>query len=268
MRIRPPAVAGTFYPDDAHALLAEVDGHLSRAHHPVDGGGGPAKRKPKALIAPHAGYLYSGPVAGSSYAPLAAWMKDIQRVVLVGPSHRVPFSGLATSSAAGFATPLGTVSLDRSLLSTWISAGWVQENDAAHTGEHSLEVQLPFLQRLVPDAVIVPVLTGDGDARAVEDLLDHAWGGDETLIVVSSDLSHYQSYESARCQDEATARCVQSMDARGVGRDDACGSTAIKGLLSVAARRGLSCRRLDLRNSGDTAGSRDRVVGYGAFIFA
>ena len=252
-------MAGTFYPSDAQDLLAIVDSHLSHARI-VDG-----IKAPKAIIAPHAGFIYSGPVAGSAYAALVPWCKAISRVLLVGPSHRVPFKGLATSTATGFATPFGTVPLDRSLLEEWIVSGWIRELDAAHAGEHSLEVQLPFLQRLVPQAMIAPILTGDGDARAVEALFDHAFGGEETLVVVSSDLSHYLPYEIAKRQDEATARRLERIELNGTGYDDACGATAINGLLAVAARRGFACQRLDLRNSGDTAGRRDQVVGYGAF---
>jgi AmmeMemoRadiSam system protein B len=259
MRIRPSAVAGTFYPGDAQDLRAIVDGHL--AHGRVVEG----LPAPKAIIAPHAGFVYSGPVAGSAYAALAPRCQTISRVLLVGPAHRVPFKGLATSSAMAFATPLGAVPLDRPLLADWMASGWIREFDAAHAGEHSLEVQLPFLQRLVPHALIAPVLTGDGDSRAVEALLDHAFGGEETLIVVSSDLSHYLPYAIAKRQDEATARRLERMELNAAGFDDACGATAINGLLAVATRRGLACQRIDLRNSGDTAGGRDQVVGYGAF---
>jgi len=259
MRIRPSAVAGTFYPREARELLATVDEHLSRGR-VTDG-----IKAPKAIIAPHAGFIYSGPVAGSAYASLAARCKDISRVVLVGPAHRVPFPGLATSAASAFASPLGDVPLDRPCLAEWVASGLIREFDAAHADEHSLEVQLPFLQRLVPNAMIAPILTGDGNSQAVEKLLDCAFGGDETLIVVSSDLSHYLPYAIAKGRDEATARRLERIELNGAGHDDACGATAINGLLAVAARRGLACQRLDLRNSGDTAGSRDQVVGYGAF---
>jgi AmmeMemoRadiSam system protein B len=264
MHLRPPAVAGTFYPDDAHALRAEVEAYVTRG---ASAAVADPARPPKAVIAPHAGYVYSGPVAGSAYAALAPWAKVIKRVILLGPSHRVSFPGLATSSAGAFATPGGAVALDGARLAEWIAAGWVRAFDPAHAEEHSLEVQLPFLQWALPEAVILPVLTGDGEPRAVEALLDRAWGGEETLVVVSSDLSHYLPYPTARQRDAAAAGRITRVDPRGVGHDEACGATAINGLLAVAARRGLGCQALDLRNSGDTAGRKDRVVGYGAFLF-
>jgi AmmeMemoRadiSam system protein B len=259
MRSRPPAVAGMFYSDKPQELAAVVRDFLAQATLPA------GDQAPKAVIAPHAGYIYSGPVAGTAFAALAPRGKECERVVLVGPSHRVAFPGLAATTAVAFETPLGPLPVDRDAVALLVKEGCAREFERPHENEHSLEVQLPFLKQLCPNARIVPLLAGDGDWRAVQRALALLWGGDETVIVVSSDLSHYHDYTTAQQLDKDTARTVERLAAGEVDHQQACGATGINGLLAVAADKGLGCTTLDLRNSGDTAGPKNRVVGYGAF---
>ena len=271
--VRKPAVAGLFYPDEARALRAALGGYLKAA--PADvhgssaaGGGipGATGAPPKAIIVPHAGYVYSGPVAATAYARLAAARGTVRRVVLLGPAHRVGFHGLALPDAARFSTPLGEIPLDRDALAQLRALPQVQVLDAAHAREHSLEVHLPFLQEVLGEFRLVPLVVGEASPEEVGEVLDLLWGGPETLIVVSSDLSHYHDYETARRMDRATSRAIEQLRYEDIGADDACGRVPVSGLLYVARRRGLRARIVDLRNSGDTAGPRDRVVGYGAYV--
>lgn len=258
--VRQPAVAGMFYPADAHELRTVVEQLLAAA---------PASEEapPKAIIAPHAGYIYSGPIAASVYARLRPLAGRIGRVVLLGPSHRVPFRGIATSSADSFRTPIGEVPLDREAIALAETLPQVQPLDAAHRMEHSLEVQLPFLQTVLGPFRLVPLVVGDADPDSTAEVIDLLWGGDETLIVISSDLSHYHDYHAAGRLDASTTAAIERLDPSGVHYEDACGRNPINGLLRVAQRRHLTARTLDLRNSGDTAGPRDSVVGYGAYAF-
>jgi AmmeMemoRadiSam system protein B len=223
---------------------------------------------PKAIIAPHAGYIYSGSVAAQAYASLRPARETIRRVILLGPVHRVPVRGLAIPGAAvtAFATPLGPVPLDRDALSLLRKMPQVIESDAAHALEHSLEVHLPFLQKVLAEFTLVPLAVGDASGEEVAAVMEQLWGGAETLIVVSSDLSHYLDYATARAIDGETVGRIAALDAS-IDHHQACGGTPINGLLIAARRRGLEARLLDLKNSGDTAGSRDRVVGYAAFAF-
>ena len=262
--VRRPAVAGTFYPDDPRDLELAVGNYL-RAGERLDDQA--AAAAPKAVIAPHAGYIYSGPVAASVYARLAPARERIRRVVLMGPAHRVPLRGLAVSGAEAFLTPLGPVPVDGAAVEAIVSLDQVEVLDAAHEGEHSLEVQLPFLQRVLERFAIVPIVAGRAAPEQVGEVLERLWGGDETLIVISSDLSHYNDYDTARRMDAATSRAIEALRPAEIGPHDACGSAAIGGVLRVAEKRGLGARTIDLRNSGDTAGPRDRVVGYGAYAF-
>jgi MEMO1 family protein len=255
-RRRPPAVAGTFYSADPDALATQVD-HLVRAD-----ATGPT---PKALIVPHAGYAYSGPVAGVGYATLAAGRDRIERVVLLGPAHRVPVRGLAATSADQWVTPLGCVTIDDEARQAVLALPSVELDDRAHAAEHSLEVHLPFLQRTLRRFSLLPLVVGHADTEAVATVLDAVWGGPETLIVVSTDLSHYQDHATASVLDQRTADAITSGRPEAIRADDACGAHPVRGLLVAARRHGLHARLLDLRNSGDTAGPRDRVVGYGAF---
>jgi AmmeMemoRadiSam system protein B len=262
--VRAPAVAGMFYPGEAAELTRVVAGYLGQAQTPAAGAADPA---PKALIAPHAGYIYSGPIAANAYALLAPLRGRIKRVVLIGPSHRVAFRGLALTTATSYALPGGAIAIDRAAVDLALRLPGVGTLDPAHAQEHSLEVHLPFLRAVLGEFALVPVVAGDAEAETVAGLLDALWGGPETLIVISTDLSHYLDYQAARRLDAATARAIEHLDGGAIGSDQACGRVAVRGLLALAKRRGLAVRRLDLRNSGDTAGSRDRVVGYGAWAF-
>lgn len=256
MSVRDAAVAGLFYPADPGELREAVRGYLGE-------GRGPA---PKALIVPHAGYVYSGPVAGSGYRSWEGARGN--RVVLLGPAHRYPLAGLAAHGADAFATPLGRVTVDREAVERLLSLPQVRRIDDAHRGEHSLEVHLPFLQLLFEDFLLVPLVVGDAPPAEVADALEVVWGGLETFVVISSDLSHYHDYETAKRLDRRTADSIEGLRANEVGPEAACGCRAIGGLLEVARRRGLSVTTLDLRNSGDTRGPRSEVVGYGAFAVA
>jgi AmmeMemoRadiSam system protein B len=251
--VRPPAVAGTFYPGDPTDLRRTVDGLLAAATP------GPAA---KGFVVPHAGYVYSGPVAASAYAGLRAAQPAVRRVVLLGPAHRFPLAGLALPAATAFATPLGAVAVDEE--ARHALRGLVRTSDAPHRGEHALEVQLPFLQRVLPAGfTLVPLVVGQAAEEEVGVVLEALWGGDETLVLLSTDLSHYLSWTEARALDADTAARI--LDARPVEPGTACGAYPLNGLLHVVRARGLAVRQIDLRNSGDTAGGRDRVVGYGTF---
>lgn len=258
---RPAAVAGQFYPADSAELGATVNAMLAQAAAQI-----PADEPvPKALIAPHAGYIYSGPVAASAYARLASLKGRIEKVVLLGPSHRVGFKGIATCSAAAYASPLGDVPIDRATLDRLALMPEVGELDAAHAQEHSLEVHLPFLQAVLGSFRLVPLVVGDASPALVAAALDSCWGGPETLIVISTDLSHYLDYETCRAIDAKSVAAIEALNFNGLGRDQACGRVPVGGLLDCAKRRGMHIKTLDVRNSGDTAGGRGRVVGYGAW---
>jgi AmmeMemoRadiSam system protein B len=257
MRVRPAAVAGTFYPADPDVLRSTVERALN--------GPRPAGGVPKALIGPHAGYVYSGPVAGSAYARVLAARGRITRVVLLGPAHRVPVAAVAAASADAFASPLGLVPVDTEARDALVEAGLVVVSDEVHRTEHSLEVHLPFLQVALGDVTVLPLAVGHVDAARVAEILAQAWGGPETLVVVSTDLSHYYDRATARELDRRTAAAIVDKRPDRLGPGDACGVVTLKGLLLAAAARGLDVELLDLRTSADTAGDPDRVVGYGAF---
>lgn len=256
--IRSAAVAGLFYPSDAQQLRHDVRHLLTHAktYH----------AKPKALIVPHAGYIYSGAIAASAYAGLSAIAETVRRVVLLGPAHRVAVHGLALPDACAFATPLGSVELDADLAQAIAHLPQVTVSKAAHALEHSLEVQLPFLQSVLGEFTVLPLAVGMTSAKAVAEVLEHVWGGEETLIVVSSDLSHYLPYAVAQRMDRATIDTIMQLRQL-VEPDRACGHIAINGLLLAAQHHHLVPQLLDLRNSGDTAGSKDQVVGYAAIAF-
>jgi AmmeMemoRadiSam system protein B len=256
--VRPAAVAGLFYPGESHDLSATIERLLGEPRS--------SRTSPKVLVVPHAGYLYSGAVASQAYRALGSAAHRVGRVVLLGPSHHIGFHGLALPAAQAFATPLGLMPVETAAIRRSRELAAVVVSNAPHALEHSLEVQLPFLQRLTPAAQIVPIVAGDATPSEVEALIDALWGDDETLIIISSDLSHYQSYSVARAIDSETARAICQ------GREDlsgnrACGCVVLNGFGRTVRRRGLHAELLDLRNSGDTAGDRQRVVGYGAFAF-
>ncbi len=262
---RAPAVAGMFYAGDTGTLHRDVAALLEQGRDAR-----PASAPvPKAVIAPHAGHVYSGALAARAYALLEPARRRLRRIVLIGPSHRVAFRGLALSGAAAWRTPLGPVPIDRDWARQRLAGlPEVSVLDRAHAREHSLEVHLPFLQALLEDFALVPLAVGRADAGTVARALDALWGGPETAIIVSSDLSHFLDYDACREIDTATATAIEALDADGrIGPHEACGCTPVNGLLALARSRGLSVRRLGLMNSGDSAGSRDRVVGYGAWAF-
>jgi len=256
-----PAVAGLFYPADPHSLHAQVSGYLAGAL--------PAEVviAPKALIVPHAGYIYSGAVAASAYAELVQRRTLIRRVLILCPTHRVAVRGMALPAAQSFVTPLGAVAVDRQ---AWLIARelpGVVVDDRPHAEEHAIEVQLPFLQSTLDHFEILPVAVGDVAPQQVAGLLEALWGGPETLVVISSDLSHYHPYRQAQWRDKATIAKIAALDASLDG-EQACGAGAINGLLLAAQRHHLVPHLLDLRNSGDTAGDRERVVGYASLAFS
>jgi MEMO1 family protein len=269
LRIRPPAVAGVFYPRDPQTLrtvLAECLAQavrLQAAPKAADAARPARVSMPKALIAPHAGYVYSGPIAASAYSALGNTTHAIERVVLIGPSHFLPFYGLAVSRAEAFETPLGAVPVDDAARRDLLRVPHVVAADAPHAHEHSLEVQLPFLQVLLGEFRLLPIAVGHATAREAAAALECVWGNEETLIVVSSDLSHYLEYAAARSIDDSTAQSILNCSTE-LGPEQACGYVGINGLMHIARQRELEVRLLDLRNSGDTAANH-RVVGYGAF---
>jgi len=257
--VRPAAVAGTFYPGDSRALTTELDDLLGGVEHLA-----PRLGFPKALIVPHAGYIYSGPVAARAYDELAAARGIVRRVVMLGPVHRVPVRGLALPGAQIFETPLGRIPIDQKAIQEVSSLPQVVSSDPAHALEHSLEVQLPFLQRVLGEFALVPFAVGMANVEEVAQVIERLWGGRETLIVISTDMSHYHAYEEARRIDGATVERIAAL-ATDIDHDEACGATPLNGLLSVARRRNLSIKLLAACNSGDTAGGKGQVVGYSSF---
>jgi len=259
--IRRAAVAGAFYPSQAEELDRVIGNFLMDCRQEVR-----LPRPPKAVIVPHAGYVYSGAVAASAYALIRPLHAEINRVVLLGPVHRVPIHGLALPGGEAFATPLGTVPLDVPACKQLETLPQVSVNPAAHALEHSLEVQLPFLQRVLDRFTLIPLAVGDASPEQVAEVLDQVWGGSETLIVISSDLSHYLPYPLAQRVDQDTTQTILELSQQ-FGHNQACGATPIQGLLQATGRHKLRPYLLDLRNSGDTAGDKERVVGYASFAF-
>jgi AmmeMemoRadiSam system protein B/AmmeMemoRadiSam system protein A len=257
--VRPAAVAGMFYPGDPRELADEVGEYLDCTEEKDQAPG-----FPKALIVPHAGYVYSGSVAASAYDLLRPARGVVKRVVILGPCHRVPVRGLALPQAAAFTTPIGRVPLDAEGVRAIRDLAQVVESAATHAEEHALEVQLPFLQKVLGDFSLLPLVVGDASPEKVAEVLERLWGGEETLVVVSSDLSHYHAYDRAREIDHGTVQAILDFDPE-ISHDQACGATPISGLLLAAKGKGLSPRLLDYRNSGDTAGDKRRVVGYASF---
>lgn len=259
--VRAAAVAGSFYPDHPEVLAAVVEDFLAEA------ADAPPHAPPKAMIVPHAGYVYSGPVMARAYARLrdSGAAAGIRRVVLLGPSHYVALAGLAVPRASAFATPLGRIPLDGAAIAALAALPGVSINDAAHRDEHALEVQLPFLQRLLGAFEIVPLVAGRAVPALVAGVLDALWGGPETLIVISSDLSHYHDQATARRLDAATAAAIEAGDLARIGPEQACGCAGIRGLLAAAPRHALAVERLGLATSADTVGPWHSVVGYGAW---
>jgi AmmeMemoRadiSam system protein B len=258
LNTRPAAVAGLFYPGDEKTLAHDVHSLLSAAR--------PCALFPKALIVPHAGYVYSGAIAASGYAALENVASLVRRVILLGPTHRVAVRGLALPGADVFSTPLGTVEIDTAAAQSISDLPQVVTSPQAHAQEHSIEVQLPFLQSVLTDFKLLPLAVGNATPQEVAEVLERLWGGKETLIVISSDLSHYLAYDIARRVDLSTAQAILGLQTE-ITHDHACGATPVNGLMIAARRHHLIPHLIDLRNSGDTAGPRDGVVGYASFAF-
>jgi len=257
--IRPAAVAGMFYPGDTQRLSEQMSAFLERRP-------GPKHQAPKVLIVPHAGTIYSGEVAASAYVQLKIHASQIHRVVLLGPTHRVALRGLGLPTSDAFETPLGKIPLDKGCVEELIrSFTQITYSDRSHAEEHSLEVQLPFLQSVLPDFKLIPLTVGDASEEEVAQVLDHIWGDSKTLIIISTDLSHFHSYETAKRMDESTASLIEQFKGADLQDHSACGRIPLRGLLRVAKKKQLRIQRYDLRNSGDTAGPRDQVVGYGSW---
>ena len=255
---RAPAVAGSFYPDEPRELQASVQSYLDLVQ---DQG-----KVPKAIIVPHAGYIYSGVVAASAYIRLLPAANVIKRVVLIGPSHHVGFQGIALSQVEAYTTPLGVVNLDKDANQRLLKLPFVGISEPAHVHDHCLEVQLPFLQTVLNKFDLVPIITGVASAEQVAAALAEIWGDEETLVVVSSDLSHYLSYSQAQQKDKITSELIENLHYQEIGTDAACGAVPISGLLKLLEIKSLTIKSIDLRNSGDTSGNKQRVVGYGAYV--
>lgn len=269
MKVRPAAVAGSFYPADPVRLREMVFGFLETAVNPAGTVTESVEASLlKAIIAPHAGYIYSGAIAGSAYAHVVSLAKKVKRVIMLSPAHTMAIHGLAATSATAFRTPLGDVTVDQDAVQQVLSLPQVEILDAAHVREHGLEVHLPFLQEILEDFSLVPFVVGYASPEEVNEVVETLWGGEETLIVISSDLSHFMNYQQAQQLDGITCAAIERLEPDAIQRDGACGRRPIQGLLLSAKQRGMSVVTLDLRNSGDTAGTKDRVVGYGAWAFS
>ena len=252
-----PAVAGSFYPDQPAALAQQVDDYIRGAH--------PYDLTPKAVISPHAGYVFSGPVAASNFRLLH--VRNISRVVLIGPTHHFDFTGLAVPTASHMITPLGSVPIDRAAVARLAGLPDILHTNQPFVSEHSLDTQIPFLQRVLTDFSVVPILTGRSDALLAGEVLSRLWGGAETLILVSSDLSHYLSYPACQQLDGETSTAITLLRGDVVDSKRACGHVSVNALLQRARELAMRVTPLDIRNSGDTQGGKDRVVGYGAYCF-
>ncbi|MFK5949968.1 MAG: AmmeMemoRadiSam system protein B [Methylococcales bacterium] len=258
--IRPMAVAGSFYPADKEQLKAMIKGYLN--------GFPQADKAPKAIIVPHAGYIYSGPVAAAAYSRLKMVAKVVKKVLLIGPSHHVGFRGLAVSTADQFATPLGNIKVDVEIVRQLTALPFVQYLDQAHELEHSLEVQLPFLQTVLQNFSLIPMVAGDATAEQVCQVIEIFWEREDVLVVISSDLSHFYDYQTAQTMDKQTSEIIEQLQYEKLGYESACGRVPVSGLMALARKNKLAIKNIDLRSSGDTAGfaDRSRVVGYGAYV--
>ena len=261
--IRPPAIAGTFYPSNPAELEATVQYFLNEANRVFE----PTIRVPKAIIAPHAGYIYSGLTAAAAYNRLHPSREVIKRVVILGPCHRVAVDGMALPSTDTFQTPLGDVPLDTDAIKKINDLDFVTIFNETHVDDHSIEIHLPFLQKILANFKLVPIIVGEINPKKVAEVLEILWGGPETLILISSDLSHYLGYDQAKMIDNDTRKAIEQFDIKALGKDQACGRHSVVGLLILAKAKGLSVGTADIRNSGDTAGTKDRVVGYGSWCF-
>lgn len=259
---RQPAVAGLFYPADSNTLKHDIQHFLDDANTKLSS----SENRLKALIVPHAGYIYSGPVAASAYKQLMPFKHLIKRVVLLGPCHRVAINGLAVPDSSHFATPLGEIEIDQQAISALSQFSQVIVSEQAHREEHSLEVQLPFLQETLDNFSLIPIVVGNASTQQVSEVINQLWGDDQTLIVISTDLSHYHDYQLAKQLDRATSDAIENLRPELIQYENACGRNALTGMLLATQQHQLTIQTLDLRNSGDTAGPKDSVVGYGAYV--
>ena len=259
-QVRQPAVAGLFYPEDKDSLEKNIQHYIEEANYGRD-------ITPKAIVVPHAGYIYSGPIAATAYKQIIPIKDKINRIILLGPSHRVAFTGLAVPESDFFKTPLGNIPIDQKSIQSLVDLPQVIFSDQAHREEHSLEVQLPFLQKILGEFSLIPLVVGDASSHDVAEVINKLWGDEHTLIVISTDLSHYHEYNEAQRIDQLTSDAIENLKPEHIGYEDACGRNGLKGLMTVAKEKKLSVDILDLRNSGDTAGDKNRVVGYGAYVF-
>lgn len=260
-QVRQPAVAGMFYPADKQSLKADIQKYLQQVNNEQN-------VIPKAIIVPHAGYIYSGPIAASAYKQIIPFRDKINRVVLLGPSHRVAFTGLAVPESDVFTTPLGNIVIDKKGIELISDLPQVITSEQAHRDEHSLEVQLPFLQEILTEFSLIPLVVGDAEWHDVAEVINRLMDYDDehTLVVISTDLSHYHDYHEAKRLDRITSDAIEHLKPDLINYEDACGRNGLKGMLTVAEEKHLSVELLDLRNSGDTAGDKSRVVGYGAYV--
>ena len=260
---RAPCVAGLFYPDDPTRL----EFLLKQLYQAADREGLAKGYRPRAIVAPHAGYIYSGAIAANAYSSILSRAADIKRVVVLGPSHQIAFNGAACPSATKFATPLGDIDLDVAEIKRLEAQGLVSINDAAHVREHSIEVQLPFLQHILADFKLIPIVVGMSDPFPIAAILESYWNAEDALIVISSDLSHYLEYYDAKNTDQDTTASIEACRWQDIGPHQACGCYPLRGLLQLGREENCKATCIDLRNSGDTAGDKSRVVGYGAYVF-
>ncbi|NQT61751.1 MAG: AmmeMemoRadiSam system protein B [Candidatus Marinimicrobia bacterium] len=258
-QIRPSAVSGMFYPGDPHILEDQISGFIHERPNETTA-------VPKAIIVPHAGTIYSGSIAAAAYRTLLQYRHVIRKVILLGPAHRVYLQGLALPTDDQFQTPLGEINLDTKTIQKLVDDyPQISFSDQAHAEEHSLEVQLPFLQKVLASFRLIPFVVGEATQKEVADVIEYLWGGDESLIVISTDLSHFHSYDEAVKLDTIAANHIESFQGELLGDHSACGRIPLRGFLHLAKQKGMSIKRLDLRNSGDTSGRKDQVVGYGAW---
>ena len=262
-KTRSPCVAGLFYPSDETRLQFQLRQYFDDAAQQGLGDG----YRPRALIAPHAGLIYSGPIAANAYHSVLSRAKDIHRVVVLGPSHQIAFDGAACPSHSLFATPIGEIPVDTQEIARLQAQGLITINDAAHAREHSIEVQLPFLQFILPKFTLLPIVVGHCDPLPIAAIIENYWRADDTLVVVSSDLSHYLDYYDAKKIDRDTSSSIEACRWQDIGPHQACGCYPLRGLLQLAREENCKATCIDLRNSGDTAGEKSRVVGYGAYVF-
>ena len=267
LRIRSAAVAGSFYSADPQQLSSDILGFIEHANcHSINAYNNPPDVPPKAIVSPHAGYIYSGPVAACAYKLLQPYAKKITQIIVLGPAHRLAFKGIATPAADFFTTPLGQIRVNNKNCKKAQQLNFINENNLAHKDEHSIEVQLPFLQTVLSDFEITPLLVGDCNHNDVTTLLQLFINEPDTLIIISTDLSHFHDYATAIKQDTLTSEAILSLQPDNIHYADACGRTPLSGLLTLAKQEHLHIDLLNLKNSGDTAGDKNRVVGYASYV--